>query len=70
MMYGMEDYQTDAYVSETGLPAPMTHSIVVDLMEQNGTVIHQIVSLVLGENNAKATAEMLNRWRDQVTRKN
>jgi hypothetical protein len=67
MMLGMSDYERDAQVIETPEFSPTyTHAVSVDLLEDSGDVIHQIVSMCFGYYSARTTAEQLNRWRDQT----
>lgn len=66
----MKTYNRDAYIEPIpdGYPTPMqeTHFLLVDLLQDDGGVVHQIVSIIFGENNAQATADDLNRWREQT----
>lgn len=62
------DYQRDAYADplETHRgPAGEDYVVVVDV-HIDGKLRHQIVGYSMGENSAKANADILNQWRDQT----
>jgi len=64
----MNDYQKDAYVCSLpkDFQAPFTHGVVVDIVEEDGSIRHQCIAFQFGENNAKGDADSLNLWRDQT----